>query len=183
VSVHVETAADFAVAVEAGADLIAHLPGWHVGPTAGFPDTSLGHWLIREKDAVRAAQRGTVVVTTILPKQFFDNERWGDQFRQAQRTNLQTLHRHGVRIAIGADGDETSVGELRAIRGLEVFDNATLLRMLVETTPQAIFPSRRIGRLDEGYEASLLVLGGDPLADLDHLGDIRLRMKQGKVLP
>jgi hypothetical protein len=183
VSVHVETAADFAVAVEAGADLIAHLPGWHVGPTAGFPDTSLGHWLIREKDAVRAAQRGTVVVTTILPKQFFDNERWGDQFRQVQRTNLQTLHRHGVRIAIGADGDETSVGELRAIRGLEVFDNATLLRMLVETTPQAIFPSRRIGRLDEGYEASLLVLGGDPLADLDHLGDIRLRMKQGKVLP
>jgi imidazolonepropionase-like amidohydrolase len=64
-----------------------------------------------------------------------------------------------------------------------VFDNATLLRMLVETTPRTIFPSRRIGRLDEGYEANLLVLRGDPLVDLDRLGDIRLRMKQGGVLP
>jgi hypothetical protein len=183
VSVHVETGADFAVAVEAGADLIAHLPGWHVGPTAGFPDTALGHWLIRERDAARAAKRGTVVITTILPKPFFDNERYGESFRRVQRQNLRMLHRHGVRIAIGADGDQTSVGELRAIRRLEVFDNATLLRMLVETTPRTIFPSRRIGRLDEGYEANLLVLRGDPLVDLDRLGDIRLRMKQGGVLP
>jgi imidazolonepropionase-like amidohydrolase len=55
--------------------------------------------------------------------------------------------------------------------------------MLVETTPQAIFPSRKIGRLDEGYEASLLVLRGDPLKDLERLGDVRLRIKQGRVLP
>lgn len=182
VSVHVETAQDFAVAVRAGADLIAHLPGWHVGPSAGFPDTSLGHWLIREEDAARAARQGITVITTILPKPFFDNERLGDRFARVQRENLSLLHRHGVPIALGADGDETALGELRSIRRLGVFDNATLLRMLVENTPRTIFPSRRIGRLEEGYEANLLVLGGDPLADLERLSDVRLRMKQGRLL-
>lgn len=92
------------------------------------------------------------------------------------------LQRHGVRIAVGADGEETSIDELRAIQRLRVFDNAALLRMLVETTPRAIFPSRQIGKLDEGYEANLLVLRGDPLRDLEYLSDIKLRMKQGRVL-
>jgi imidazolonepropionase-like amidohydrolase len=182
VSVHVETATDFAVAVKAGADLIAHLPGWHVGPTAGFPDTSLSHWLIREEDAALAARRGTTVITTVSPKPFLDYQRWGEQFRRVQRENLRMLQRHGVSIAIGTDGEETSIGELRAIQRLRVFDNAALLRMLVETTPQAIFPLRRIGKLHEGYEANLLVLGGDPLSDLEHLSDVTLRMKQGRVL-
>ncbi len=182
VSVHVETATDFAVAVKAGADLIAHLPGWHVGPTAGFPDTSLSHWLIREEDAALAARGGTIVITTISPKPFLDYQRWGEQFRRVQRENLRMLQRHGVRIAIGADGEDTSMGELRTIQRLRVFDNAALLRMLVETTPRAIFPSRRIGKLDEGYEANLLVLGGDPLRDLEHLDDVKLRIKQGRVL-
>jgi Amidohydrolase family len=182
VSVHVETATDFAVAVKAGADLIAHLPGWHVGPTAGFPDTSLSHWLIREEDAALAARRGTTVITTVSPKPFFEYQRWGERFRRVQWENFRTLQRHGVRIAVGADGEETSMGELRAIQRLRVFDNAALLRMLVETTPRAIFPSRQIGKLDEGYEANLLVLGGDPLRDLEHLSDIKLRIKQGRVL-
>jgi imidazolonepropionase-like amidohydrolase len=183
VSVHVETAEDFAVAVRAGADLIAHLPGWHVGPTAGFADTSLGHWLIREKDAALAASRGTIVITTILPKPFFDNQRLAERFARVQRANLRLLHAHGVAIARGADGDETALAELAAVRRLGVFDDPTLLRMLVETTPRAIFPGRRIGRLDQGYEANLLVLPGDPLADLDHLREPRLRMKQGRLLP
>lgn len=183
VSVHVETAEDFAVAVGAGADLIAHLPGWHVGPTAGFTDTSLGHWLIREEDAARAARRGTIVITTILPKPFFDNRRLAERFARVQRANLRLLHAQGVAVALGADGEETALAELDAVRRLGVFDNASLLRMLVETTPRAVFPRRRIGRLDEGYEANLLVLRGDPLADLDRLREPRLRMKQGRLLP
>lgn len=37
VSVHVETAEDFRVAVDAGADVIAHVPAsWQVGPAVGF---------------------------------------------------------------------------------------------------------------------------------------------------
>lgn len=44
---------------------------------------------------------------------------------------------------------------------------------------KAIFPGRKIGRLEEGHEASFLVLGGDPLADFGNVQSIKLRVKQG----
>jgi imidazolonepropionase-like amidohydrolase len=47
------------------------------------------------------------------------------------------------------------------------------------TTPRAIFPGRKIGRLADGYEASFLVLDGDPLADWSRAHKIVSRVKQG----
>jgi hypothetical protein len=54
--------------------------------------------------------------------------------------------------------------------------------MSCEATPRAIFPKRKIGFLRDGYEASFLVLGGNPLADLEHIKNINLRFKQGYLL-
>jgi len=45
-----------------------------------------------------------------------------------------------------------------------------------------IFPNRRIGRLQDGYEASFLVLAGNPLSDFSQVKNIRLRFKQGSFL-
>jgi imidazolonepropionase-like amidohydrolase len=56
------------------------------------------------------------------------------------------------------------------------------LNLWTTTTPQAIFPDRRIGRLDAGYEASFLVLGGNPLDDFSAVRTIRRRVKQGHEL-
>jgi imidazolonepropionase-like amidohydrolase len=47
------------------------------------------------------------------------------------------------------------------------------------TTPRANFPERRIGALEEGYEASFLVLREDPLADMSATRSISLRVRQG----
>jgi len=58
-------------------------------------------------------------------------------------------------------------------------DNLTLLKMWSETTPLAIFPARKIGRLSPGYEASFLVLEGDPIADFANVKRIRKRVKRG----
>jgi hypothetical protein len=46
--------------------------------------------------------------------------------------------------------------------------------MWAETTPQSIFPNRKIGALSDGAEASLLALEGNPLEDLSQrtLGEI-----------
>ena len=49
-------------------------------------------------------------------------------------------------------------------------------------TPATMFPERRIGHLDEGYEASFLVLPGDPLEEWRHTRRIQLRVKQGLQL-
>jgi imidazolonepropionase-like amidohydrolase len=49
-------------------------------------------------------------------------------------------------------------------------------------TPRAIFPDRRLGHLEAGYEASFLVLDEDPTQSLDALRTVVLRVKQGCVL-
>ena len=54
--------------------------------------------------------------------------------------------------------------------------------MWCEATPAAIFPGRKIGRFVEGYEASFLVLGGDPIDDFTQVQAIRRRVKQGVPL-
>lgn len=183
VSVHIETAADFRLAVWSGADFIAHLPGWHIGPTAGFADDRLSHWLITDADARLAAGNGVAVITTAYPKPFFDNEKLAADFRRVHRENLTRLKKQGVRLAIGSDNAEVGViGELRHLSGFGVFDRRELIKIAAIDTPRLIFPKRRIGFLREGFEASFLVLEADPLEDLDALRKIKMRVKQGRVL-
>ena len=44
VSAHIETAADFRLALESGVDIIAHLPAsWQIGAKTGFTDGRLDH--------------------------------------------------------------------------------------------------------------------------------------------
>ncbi len=174
VSVHVNTAADFHNALLAGADEIAHLPLTAVTP-------------ISEEDVELAAKRGVVVDTTcaIVPTlpPFFLPTKDREQVLKTQRTNLKLLHDHGLRVAIGTDSPpDTSHGEIEYLRGLKVFDDLTLLKIWTETTPQTIFPDRKIGSLQDGYEASFLALEGNPLDDWTNTRRIRVRFKQGFVI-
>lgn len=173
VSTHIINAHDFHVAVTAGVDEIAHLP--------------IGLTPIAADDAKLAARRGVVVVTTcsvpaslpppVLPRSILP------QVLQVQKENLQLLHKHGVTLAIGSDiPTDSSVEEFGTIRKTGVFDNLTLLKMWTENTPGTIFPTRKIGMLKEGYEASFLALEGNPLDDPDNVRKIRYRFKQGRLL-
>lgn len=97
--------------------------------------------------------------------------------------NLQLLRRHGVQLAIGSDDYRNGVvPEVRELRKLGIFSNRELLDLWSRSTPHAIFPERRIGRVAPGYEASFLVLEGDPLQDFENVFRIRLRVKEGAVL-
>jgi imidazolonepropionase-like amidohydrolase len=71
------------------------------------------------------------------------------------------------------------------LRGAQVERPAQpeLIEMWTAATDAAIFPRRRIGRLDEGYDASFLVLAGDPLEGFGNVTRITRRVKQGKRLP
>jgi hypothetical protein len=67
VSAHIETAADFRLALDCGVDIIAHLPAaWQIGAKTGFTDGSLEHWKLTPDDARLATEKGTLVVTTIF---------------------------------------------------------------------------------------------------------------------
>jgi imidazolonepropionase-like amidohydrolase len=207
VSAHVVNGADFRNAVDAGVDEIVHLPA--AGASAAVEQrmaqivtgtldeaairqivAELGRvdpadpstLPVRPEDARRAAQRGTVVVTTLslsaraqaplLPL-----------IRTVQRASLRTLIDSGVTLAIGSDNvRDSSVLEADHLQSLGVMDDRALLKLWTEDTPRAIFPQRRIGFLREGYEASFLALEGNPLDDWRNIRRIALRFKQGVEL-
>lgn len=94
------------------------------------------------------------------------------------------MKKHGVRVIVGSDSyRNTSVPEAMYLASLGVYSNAELLRLWADDTARGIFPNRRIGTLEPGYEASFLVLDGDPLADFSNVKRIRLRVKQGFTIP
>ena len=97
--------------------------------------------------------------------------------------NLKVLVKHGARLALGSDRyGQTPVDDVMYLQRLKVFSNLDLFKYWCESTPQMIFPNRRIGRLQDGYEASFLVLAGNPLSDFSQVKNIRMRFKQGSFL-
>ena len=178
VSTHIDSAADFAAAVRAGVDEINHLPG------ATFEQgTNEADYLITPEDAKRAAKQGITVVTTANIAQHLAKGEALAKVQSAQRKNLQLLKQHGVRLAVGSDNyAATSVEEAMYLKSLNVFDNTELLKMWTVTAAQTIFPNRKIGHLREGYEASFVVLRGNPIDNFEHVRGVHLRFKQGLLI-
>jgi hypothetical protein len=192
VSTHVETAADFRNAVAAGVDEINHLPGFRPEGNSPAGYTQLDRYRLAAADAREAARRGVTVVPTVseVLETLDANVRQGGatgaragEVRDVILGNLRLLRDAGVRIALGSDRYRSNTAaEAAALRGRGVFSDTALLRMWGTTTPQAIFPGRKLGVLEAGWEASFLVLEGNPLDDFDATRRIRLRVKQGVVL-
>jgi imidazolonepropionase-like amidohydrolase len=164
VVVHITTAADFHTAVNAGVDEIAHLPLEK----------------LNKEDAKAAADRGIVVVTTTMSHRPTGQVKDVDELH---RHNLNLLRGAGVRLAIGTDdNNRTVVTEAENLYRLKVFDNLTMLKLMTEATPQAIFPARKIGYLKDGYEGTFLALPGNPLEDFSNIRRIAMRVKKGHLL-
>ncbi len=191
VSTHVESAADFHYALAAGVDEINHLPGFRPEKENPANYQHIDRYRISEEDAVLAAKQNVVVVTTVGDLlEVLDSIETGspqtelaDAVRELVKENLSILARHKVRVAIGSDKySGTSLSEAIELSKLKIFDNATLLRMWCEVTPQAIFLNRKIGRIADGYEASFLVLSADPIQDFSNVKAIEMRVKEGHIL-
>ena len=171
VSAHVENAHDFHVAVAGGADDIAHMPF----VSADEPEA----YLLADEDCKAAGRRGLSVATTL---DFLGDAPTPRQLEVA-RANLANLARHGVKIVIGTDlFRQTPRVEVDRIIRFRLLTSVELLTAWAVTTPEVIFPGRKIGRLAGGYEASFLVLEADPLLDPASLHRIVLRVKQGREL-
>jgi len=172
VSAHIDTAYDFHVAVEAGVDEIAHLPGFD------------SEELIKVEDAKLAKEKGIVVVPTAsLITKRKDRADYDLLFSNLV-SNLKTLRSQDVIIAMGSDMyNDNSVGEFQLIESLNVFSNLELLKMWCENAAITTFPNRKIGHLKEGYEASFLVLNSNPLKDIKKINNsITLKVKQGQII-
>ncbi|MFN8572078.1 MAG: hypothetical protein U0132_08480 [Gemmatimonadaceae bacterium] len=188
VAAHVETAADFAVAVNAGVDQMAHLPGYALG-TDPSGKAQLGVSAAPFEVSADIAKKAGRARLTVTPTVAWTYTGGGPDsaaavpVRQAlMKRNIDALSSAGVQFIVGSDWfGATASHEIAAMRALGAWSDSTVLQMWMRT-PSAIFPARKIGRLEDGYEASFLVLKDNPLQRFDAVQDIRLRVKQGCVL-
>ncbi|MEX0734991.1 MAG: amidohydrolase family protein [Steroidobacteraceae bacterium] len=171
---HIDTAHDFHVAVESGVDVIAHLGGFNEPMRIDGADARL------------AAERGVQVMTTTAVIERRRERVSAEAYAALQNglvENLRLLREAGVTLAVGSDEPRaTSSIEVSYLRGLNVFSNAELLRMWSSDCSATLFPERRLGRLEPGFEASFLVLNGNPLANFDNTASIAMRVKEGQIL-
>ena len=83
-------------------------------------------------------------------------------------------------MAVGSDDyADTSVAEAMYLKSLNVLDNREILNMWCITSAQTTFPRRKIGYLREDYEASFVVLNGNPVENFSNVKEITMRFKQG----
>ncbi len=183
VSAHAETPNDLKVALAAGVDEINHLPGYQVRWRDGYTEDyyKLSPKLVKrmKKKKVHVDPTYSLLETEIRP---MSNQQREAQMN-VQKQNLLLLKKYQVPVTIGCDSyNLTAQTEIEYLRKMNIYSNRELLKMWCEITPAAIFPNRKIARLQEGYEASFLILPRNPLENFDHAYSIALRVKQGVVL-
>jgi hypothetical protein len=178
---HVETPTDMRIALDAGVDAFAHVPGYGA---ADRPDSTLASLIIPPSVVAEAGQRRVLMTVTAaigLGSAGVDTARQR-RFTTVVRRNIRALHQAGVRVLVGSDtySDSRIIRtEPRAVAELLGLSPVQRLRLWAVDTPQAIFPNRRIGVLAPTYEASVLALRCNPLGNADCLTDIARRLKQG----
>lgn len=187
VAAHIETAADFRVTVAAGVDMLAHLPAYTSEDTVeGYAAKTL-----TDADATAAAAAGvTIVPTYALARARYDRlVKEGKPVDQAlidaqyatQAANLRRLLDAGVPVLTGTDSFIEVTKELHHCVDI----GAMTRREAVEAalgTGALLFPERRLGRIEPGFEADFLVLEGNPLDGIDALDNIALRVKAGVAI-
>ena len=159
--VHIETASDFRLAVDARVAAIVHLP-YKFSKT----DPTGADLMITAQDARAAAAAGIVVVPT-LTAGFTDYD--GAKLatiEAVQRHNLVMLRDANVQIAIGADNYRLGLhDELTLMRATALFEGSALINMATTNGARLAFSGRKLGALKLGSEASFIAFFQSPLTD------------------
>lgn len=187
---HVENAYDFRVGLRIGVDGFGHIPGYSWDGKEN-PD----EYRLSDEDITKVKEQKVVIIPTAnFAKVYamrYDNSGTPslDSLRYQTvnrflKKELERLQQAGVIIALGADqyGETSRLEADYLIHDLNVFDRLTTLKLLAETTPQTIYPDRKLGKLKEGFEASFLALKGNPLKNWAYVDSINLYVKRGRIL-
>lgn len=169
---HVETADDVRLATKIGVDGIANLPA---ADSTNGPASNM-----EAADWAKLAKKKTPVVPLLSHAQTMGAPA---SSRETQAQRLKELLDNGVQVVIGSDDPQRTIrAELNYWFQNSRIDYGKALEIVCVSTPQAIFPGRKIGRFEEGYEASFLVLEDNPLNNILKLRAISWKAKQGKII-
>lgn len=188
VTAHIETFDDLRIGLKIGVDIFAHLP--HYGYDPNRLDLPAQPTFMKE-ELKTIRQRNIVIIPTLsLNDEFsivrsasnnyqgeFDLVRF-NKVVEFQKKTVETLKNAGFIFAIGSDRDSLTP-ELNYWVKNNIFDKNFTLQTATVKTPRIMYPKRKIGLLKEGYEASFIVLAGNPLQNWEEIKNIKMRFKQG----
>ena len=176
------------MAISAGVHQIAHMPGFWPKDEAiantNFESGDFERYRISEADARLAGKKHIQVTTTLGEGLQLTHDPKSKDFANAlldvYRSNLSLLKKNKVEILIGSDQFFSNPqGEALELVRSGLMSAQEALHAWCETTPQAIFPSRKIGKIKKGYEANFLVLSSDPLRDFTVVKEVKMTFKRG----
>ncbi|MFN0215347.1 MAG: hypothetical protein ACKVT2_13910 [Saprospiraceae bacterium] len=171
----VETSEDLRLGLKLGVDGFANLPGHNWD---GFGDTN--KFELSNDDLKALAKKKTPLVLLLSHAQAAPNRAAVQEFH---KKTLKRLLDANVNVAMGSDDAQRTLRmELNYWFGLGGMDDARTLKVLCENTPRAIFPNRKIGKLENGYEASFLVLADNPFNNVLKTRVQEFKVKNGVIL-
>ena len=170
---YVETADDVRLGLKLGVDGFANMPGHNWD---GSGDTK--KFELTDADLQQLAKKKTAVIT------LFSHGQSVTPRPAVQEFHIKTLKRlfdNNVNVVLGSDDPQrTARAELNYWHILGNLDATNTLKVLCENTPRAIFPKRKVGKIEEGYEASFLVLSDNPLTNILKIRASVFKMKNGQ---
>ena len=117
-----------------------------------------------------------------------DPMRQWEQWYQQSLRNTAKLYRAGVPLIFGTD-TPFAFGNffhsvMNEVHGLKAagLPNEAILRMATSDAAAALGISDRVGTIESGKLADLVLLDGDPVSDLEALSRVELVMKEGRVV-
>ncbi|OKK02403.1 amidohydrolase [Streptomyces sp. CB03234] len=173
VAAHAHGADGIAAAVEAGVDTIEHCT-WMTSDGLDFrPDV-----------VQKIITQGIAVCPAVSPHwqmlpRFFGEERAAAMFDLVRR-----MADAGVRLMAGTDAGVQRAGFDGLVPALSFYSylglpNASIIDMATSDAATALGLGSVTGRIAPGYRADLLLVDGDPLAELDALKDVRAVFASG----
>ena len=174
VAAHAHGTEGIAAAVAAGVDTLEHCTWMAKG---GFD--------VRPELVGEIADRGIRVCPAPSPNWRLFAERFGQQAAKELFARVRSMADRGVRLIAGTDAGVPHAVFDRFWSSLEFFAHlgftpAQVLAMATTEAAEALGVGGDTGRLAPGYRADLLVVEGDPLADLAALREVRLVVAGGR---
>lgn len=198
VRAHVYNSAMLDTALEAGVDVIDHVPipyDSHGNLVSMFDDAGTFHVPSElEAQMLRMIDDGVVLVPTLdVNTRDWNTYVWGDlgvelpEFTQANLAVVRFFHESGGIIAIGNDYGNPGVKPGMPLREMELLQTAGLspMEVIEGATKHAAFvcgQSAELGTLEIGKLADLIVVEGNPLDELNVMDAVVFVVKDGEVV-
>lgn len=174
---HVDGPKEMVDAAEVGVDCIEHMIG--AGNTeAEFTDEEIA--------IVKAS--GAVVDPTMISILRFDATPGYVSVWDKLKRSVKRFHDAGIPLAVGCDSGvpfcpfgESLHDEMECLAQAGI-PNAAIMEMVSKTNAKVLGMEDRIGSLDVGKNADIVLLGSNPLDNIRNTRDIRMVMLGGKIV-